>query len=51
MSPIIFLIVGLLLVWLVFTGRANNVWIALTNNSPLSWSDGSASGGGARSFQ
>lgn len=30
MSPAIFLLFGLLLVWLVFTGRAVGVWNALT---------------------
>lgn len=54
MSPVIFLIVGLIIIWLVFTKRATNVWNALTGNQPVAWSnpggsDG-ASGGGSRGF-
>jgi len=55
MSPVVFLFVGLLLVWLVFTGRAKNVWDALTNNAPVPWAgggtSGGAGGGGSRGFQ
>lgn len=51
MSPVIFLVVGLILIWLVFTRRATNVWNALTNNQPVAWSGGNgASGGGERGF-
>lgn len=60
MSPIMFLVGGLLLVWLVFTGRARGVWDAMTNASPVQWSGGGptggsgdtgASGGGSRGFR
>jgi hypothetical protein len=44
MSPVIFLFVGLLLVWLVFTGRAKATWDAITASSPVAWTP---SGSGA----
>lgn len=65
MSPIIFLVAGLLIVWLVFTGRATNVWNALlgtpsgnalfggasTGGGEFSGESGGSSGGGERGFR
>lgn len=32
-SPLVFMAVGLLLLWVVFTGRASAVWDALTRGT------------------
>lgn len=34
MSPAVFLLAGLLLLWLVFSGRAAAVWTSLTTGAP-----------------
>lgn len=36
MSPSVFLLAGLILLWLVFTGRASAVWDAATKGSAAS---------------
>lgn len=37
MSPVVFLVVGLLVIWLVFSGRALATWEAITAGQTPVW--------------